>query len=156
MKSRIQIQHNVSSNTLIGDLPIKQILKEIKNGGDNLSKILKARNEGKGTLEYTKIKEKQLPSFIFNFTFTDNHLCNNNIIKSTGLMYLDIDGFTSYKELFRIKEELQSIPFIYAIWESLSQTGLSILIRVEGLTESNYDCFKAYIMNEYGYCKSSA
>ena len=151
MNSRIQIQYNVSSNTLIGDLSIKQILNEIKNGGDNLTKILRARKEGKGTPEYTRIKEKQLPSFIFNFTFADNTLWNDNIIQSTGLMYLDIDGFESYKELTSIKEELQSIPFIYAIWESLSQTGLGILIKVDGLTKDNYDYYKTYILNEYGY-----
>jgi hypothetical protein len=106
---------------------VDEILKTIKNGNEYLPLIEEARKIGKGNAEYDIIKTEKLPTFRFNFLFKDS-VSNKNIIAPTGLIYLDADN-------------IDWIPFnkyVYASWKSLSNSGYSILVKVDGLTQDNF------------------
>jgi hypothetical protein len=108
-------------------ISLDNVLSIIKNGDDNLPLIKTARVYGKGNSLYDDIKTKLLPTFRFNFLFKGK-ANNQNIISSTGLIYLDVD-------------EVDSIPFsdyILASWKSLSYTGFGVLVKVDNLTIYNY------------------
>lgn len=57
---------------------------------------------------------------------------------STGFIYVDIDKFHSAEDTIAYKEKLKSNPYIYAMWISTSSLGLSILVKVTGLSKKNY------------------
>lgn len=106
---------------------VDEILETIKNGNEYLPIIEEARKIGKGNAEYDIIKTENLPTFRFNFLFKDS-VSNRNIIAPTGLIYLDADN-------------IDWIPFnkyVYASWKSLSNSGYSILVKVDGLTQDNF------------------
>lgn len=151
MKIQIQTQECVSSNQ-INDITIsiEQVLDLIETGSTitNQLHIATAREHGKGTVEYTRIKTHKLPSFLFNFNFGNGSLANKNIISSTGLFYADIDNVGS-GQIEHLKEELSNIPYVLAVWKSLSENGLSVLFKVSGLDTNNYNEFKDYILNTY-------
>lgn len=106
---------------------LHSILSLIKQGDSYRPHILKARTLGKGSMGYNKIKEEYLPTFRFNFHFRD-YAKNENIVTSTGLIYLDVD------DAYTVPDN----EYIFAKWKSLSGSGYGILVRVEGLSVENY------------------
>ncbi|MFC6097680.1 BT4734/BF3469 family protein [Flavobacterium qiangtangense] len=118
---------NVKSPQVIDNMNIDSFFTIIKNGDENISNIKKAREFGKGSDGYSKIKSTLLPTFRFNFQF--KHSANNaNIMASTGLIYIDIDN-------------VDFIPWsahTFAAWQSLSTKGYSILVKVENLNIHNF------------------
>jgi hypothetical protein len=147
----INYQNSVSSNAIDGEKPLSEILDLIKYGSTLTNTLIdKARTCGKGTTEYDEIKKKHLPAFLFNFKF-NKKLANDNITESTGLLYLDIDNIESEFTLSILQEEAKHIPYVMACWKSLSETGLSLLISVKGMTKANYYLFKAHFMYWYKY-----
>lgn len=110
------------------NVTIDVVLSTIKNGDSNLQTILDIRKLGKSSPDYQKIKATKLPTFRFNFKF-DGKATNETIIEPTGLIYIDVDGDTII--------DLTN-PYIYASWKSLSETGLGILVKVEGLSLKNF------------------
>lgn len=106
---------------------VDEILKTIKNGNEYLPTIEEARKIGKGNAGYDIIKTEKLPTFRFNFFFKDS-VSNKNIIAPTGLIYLDADNI----------DWIPFNPHIYASWKSLSNSGYSILVKVDGLTQDNF------------------
>lgn len=106
---------------------VSKILATIKYGDKNLPLIQNSRKHGKGSEEYVKIKTFYLPTVRFNFLF-DGYAKNENIIASTGLIYLDADNV----------DTIPNSEYIFAKWKSLSGLGYGILVRVEGLTKDNH------------------
>ena len=110
------------------NITIDEALSTIKNGDENLNTILDLRKLGKSSSLYADIKISKLPTFRFNFKF-NGKASNDNIIEPTGLLYLDVDGDTQIDT---------TNPYIFASWKSLSETGLGILVKVDGLTKDNF------------------
>ena len=108
-------------------LSIEDVLQIIKNGDEYLQIINTARLYGKGSAIYDNIKTNLLPSFRFNFLFEDS-ASNKNIIASTGLIYLDVDGV----------DTIPTNDYIFASWKSLSNKGYGLLVKVDNLTLDNY------------------
>ena len=108
-------------------IPIENILKIIKEGDDNIKQIKKAREFGKGTDAYDKIKKFSLPTFRFSFLF-DSYATNSNITASTGLIYIDADYV----------EAIPENEYVFAKWKSLSNKGYGILIKVANLKFDNF------------------
>jgi hypothetical protein len=145
MASKIYIntQKNVSTNIIDDKIDVSELFKKIKNGTDDYDDyITSARLFGKGHTMYDNIKINYLPAFIPNFLF-NNQLNNNNIIQATGLFYLDIDNI-ALEDLSIIKNNIIGNEIVFATWYSLSNKGLSILIKVENLTADNYNQFAKY------------
>lgn len=108
-------------------LTLDEVLQIIKNGDEYLQIINTARLYGKGSAIYDNIKTNTLPTFRFNFLFKDS-VSNKNIIDSTGLIYLDVDG----------SHFIPANDYIFASWKSLSNTGFGLLVKVDNLTINNY------------------
>ncbi len=109
-----------------GRKDIESVLYQILNGGKQKDLILEARATGKPSERYDEIKSI-LPTFTPNSTFIGSRH-GDNVEKLSGILYLDIDGFTEI--------ELKN-PLIFATWRSLSNTGRGILVKVKGMTPEN-------------------
>jgi len=70
---------------------------------------------------YKSIKNS-LPCITFLNTF-NNYVINENVVKSTGFMYLDIDNIAYI--------DIAKHSFVVAYWKSLSNNGYGILIKCE-------------------------
>ncbi|WP_298156182.1 BT4734/BF3469 family protein [Flavobacterium sp.] len=120
-------------------IPVDEVLNLIRNGDENLNLILLARSMGKGDKKYDTIKKKLLPSFRFNFLF-DSTASNANITSPTGLLYLDADQV----------DEVPQSPYVYASWKSLSNTGFSVLVKVENLSRFNFSDAYNHLSEQIG------
>lgn len=120
---------NIYDYTIAANTSAEVWLDMIRTGGEFLEQIKEARKFGRKTDEYNKIKGS-LPCICWNFNFRKSR-CNNNITVSSGLLYYDIDveGFA--------KESLDKDK-IHAAWSSLSNKGISLLVRVSGITPDNF------------------
>lgn len=118
---------NVKDSKVQGIVSLESVLQIIKEGNENLPLIKSTRLVGKSNPLYNTIKTTLLPTFRFNFLFNES-AANNNLTEPTGLIYLDVDNI----------DNIPDSPYILAKWKSLSNTGYSILIKVNGLTQENY------------------
>ncbi|GAA4314521.1 hypothetical protein GCM10023115_28320 [Pontixanthobacter gangjinensis] len=128
------------SPVVLKEVPVIKILNEIKTGGDNLDLLQKARQQGKGSCIYDKIKTQKLNTFSPNASFSRKRKASR-IKNLTGLVYLDIDGCTEI--------DYQN-PYIFATWLSLSATGRGVLIKIKGVTEDNFSSAYTSIAREIG------
>lgn len=120
---------NCKSPNVSKDVTIEEFFNMILTGDTiNTEIIQEIRTLGKQSDTYKRIKESQLPTFRFNFLFKIK-ANNHNVIKPTGLIYIDVDD--------SIDIDLSN-NLIYATWRSLSNTGRGILVKVDGLTLSNF------------------
>ena len=71
------------------------------------------------------------PNFIYNKEKADI-----NIVKPTGLMYIDIDFNETSKDQFN--PEILDKSKIYSYFKTFSGIGFGIIVQVDGLTKSNY------------------
>ncbi|MFH6947309.1 hypothetical protein ACHRV6_02355 [Flavobacterium sp. FlaQc-51] len=126
---RISTFENVHKPTVLKTISVEEILEKIKNGDSHLQTIKKAREIGKGNINYDFIKKNKLPTYRFNFTFKDYYAKNGNILAPTGLIYLDADD----------TDVIPESNYVFAKWKSLSNTGYGVLVKVENLTKANYE-----------------
>lgn len=125
---------NVKNSFIDKNVTIDEVLSTIKNGDSNLQTILYIRKLGKSSPLYQNIKTSKLPTFRFNFKFSGK-ASNGSIDMPTGLIYIDVDDTTDI--------DLTN-PYIFACWKSLSETGLGILVKVDGLSLTNFkDTYQA-------------
>lgn len=130
-----------SSSNVLGTLTNQEFLDKIKYGDENLDNINLAReNYFVDEVKYVHIKKNLLPCYALNFTF-DQFRRNNNIINSTGCIYIDIDGSTDI--------DLTN-PLIYSTWISLSGNGRGALVKVDNLTQENFSINYQLISKELG------
>lgn len=131
---------NIKSPYVKETIDINIIFDMIKNGTDKSELINVARNAGKGTELYNQIKEEMIPTARFNFNF-NGKVSDKNIRCATGLIFIDVDD--------TIEIDLTN-QLIFACWKSISNKGLSILVKVTGLTSSNFSNTYLEISNQLG------
>lgn len=115
-----------SSGTVVSDtLHITEVLLQIQSGkySDTVSKC---REIGKGNSEYDRLK-RTLPLTNFKVTYNGKR-SKDNISGITGFIYIDLDWVTEYTPN----------NMVYACWKSISGQGYSILVKADGLSQSNY------------------
>lgn len=115
-----------SSGTVVSDtLHITEVLLQIQSGkySDTVSKC---REIGKGNSEYDRLK-RTLPLTNFKVTYNGKR-SKDNISGITGFIYIDLDWVTEYTPN----------NMVYACWKSVSGQGYSILVKADGLSQSNY------------------
>ncbi|GAA4282288.1 BT4734/BF3469 family protein [Gaetbulibacter aestuarii] len=117
-----------NSSKVLGSISIQEYLNKIQNGDDNLNYIKKARDLYFDKASYSKIKINKLPCYTLNFTF-NKYRWDENIIDSTGFIYIDIDGQTEIN---------LSHTLLYASWISLSGKGRGALVKVKNLNPNNF------------------
>lgn len=114
----------------------------IKTGDhDYINNILSARKADKGSEEYDALKIS-VPVANHNFIFGRKRE-NKYLLRPTGLLYLDID-IPSF-DINSLNKEL-----IHAYWKSFGGNGFSIIVKVEGLTEDNFNDTYQYIVEKLG------
>jgi hypothetical protein len=124
---KIATYQNSKSYNPIGEMPISEIFKKIKDGGYETPVINTLRLYEKGSEIYDSLKNNALPTYRFNFS-TNGPASNANLGAPTGLIYLDVDNI----------ESISNNSFVYASWKSPSKTGYAVLVKVEGLTLLNF------------------
>lgn len=122
---------NIKTPNVRNKIDIYTFIDSISNCNDDqiLLNIEKARyyhQKGNKT-RYDEIKE-QIPCFTLNFEF-DKYKKNDNIIGSTGFIYIDVDKNTNID---------LSNEMIFASWRSLSNTGRGILVKADGINPINF------------------
>ena len=123
---------NVKSSVIDSSITFEEYINQIKNGFD-VNKILMARAVGKGTAEYTTLKEKR-EAVLFNFNFIDRRR-NKNITKHTGLLFFDIDDKT-----FDINSIDKSNFCV--IHNSFGGNGYTLIVKTKDISYHNHTSFK--------------
>ncbi|MDV3594796.1 hypothetical protein CMU77_01970 [Elizabethkingia anophelis] len=97
---------------------------------EHIDQVEHARLLDRKSPEYGKIKRNELPAISIGFSFSNGYINGENISSPTGYLYLDVDNTTEND--LEIRKD-----YVSAYWKSLSNTGISIIVKVEGLTTSN-------------------
>jgi hypothetical protein len=108
--------------------------------GSSYSNLITQAREG--NLDYKETKRKKLPCVTYNFLFNE-YRADNNIISSTGLMYIDVDDPT-------FKLDLIDKSKVLAFYKSFGGLGCGIVIKISGLTTKNFRTNYEHIANELG------
>lgn len=120
---------------------IEEIVNFIKNPPlEHANMVNKARSLDKKSNEYSNIKRDKLPAVSIAFNFSSNYIKGENVDSPTGYLYLDVDGKTELD--FEI-----NTTYICAYWRSLSNTGVTLVVKAEGLTAENLKSATAKIAN---------
>ena len=120
-------------------LTINDALLAIKNGFlytpqgvFNLSfKVNEARKAGKNTNTYTTNKTKHIPCVTWAADFAGNRKKDGDF-KFSNAIYFDVDEFLPNQTLEQAKKDIASIPYVKAVWKSLSGKGLGGIIYADG------------------------
>ncbi|WP_185286426.1 BT4734/BF3469 family protein [Chryseobacterium indologenes] len=129
----INIIKACTNRTITGEFKsIKEVVEFIKSPNkEHLELIQKARALDRKSKEYTDIKINKLPAITINFNFTNRYVTGKNVSESTGYLYIDVDGLT--------EEDLEiNTTYVCAYWRSLSNQGITIIVKTEGLTADNF------------------
>ena len=122
------------------------ILSRIKEGKSK-ELIEKIRKEKDKELR-NKIKQ-QLPAICFSGEFSDRK--DKSILKHSGIICLDFDGFKSKKELLNKKQEIKNDVHTHSVFISPSGNGLKVLVKVP----SDIDNHVKYFMSLQDYYNCS-
>ncbi len=110
---------------------IEEIVNFIKNPPvEHINLVNQARSLNRKSTEYANIKRHKLPAVSMAFNFSKGYIKGKNIDSPTGYLYLDVDGKTELD--FEI-----NTTYVCACWRSLSNTGIALVVKVEGLTADN-------------------
>ena len=119
-----------------GTITISELLKKIKSENINVTfcrSFLK-----KGTQQYDEYKVNNIEAISAN-CFNSINYRNAKYFKSSGFIYVDIDNFESKKAAIEYRERIvNNLPFVYACWLSISEKGLSILVKVNKCNQPLY------------------
>lgn len=122
-----------TNRTITGSFQdIQEVVKFIRNPPQNHVKLVEyARSLERGSYKYQNIKKYKLPAISLNFSFSYGYLKGDNVSTPTGYLYIDIDSQT--------EQDLEiNTTYICAYWRSLSNTGLTLVVKVDGLTPDNF------------------
>lgn len=97
---------------------------------EHIELVQYARSLERGSEEYKSIKIKKLPAITINFNFSGRYIIGKNITDPTGYLYVDIDNITE-------KDLEINMAYVCAYWRSLSDTGLTLVVKATGLTQYN-------------------
>lgn len=120
---------------------IEEVVEFIKSPPiEHLELIQHARTLERGSDEYKAIKISKLPAISINFNFSDGYIIGKNVAESTGYLYIDVDNMT--------EQDLEiNTAYVCAYWRSLSNTGLTLVVKVDGLTPDNFKIATQEIAN---------
>jgi len=128
---------SIKNPKVVSTTSISNWLKSI-SFSEHSETITKARN---GDLDYDKTKAS-LPCVTYNFLYND-YKKDKNVISGTGYLYIDIDD-----EMFDVN--LLESNQVYSYYKSFGGNGYAIIVKVEGLTLSNFKCTYNCIVEKLG------
>ncbi|MET3537730.1 BT4734/BF3469 family protein [Chryseobacterium limigenitum] len=111
---------------------IEEVVNFIKSPPqEHIEYVGNARTLERKSKEYNYIKIHKLPAITINFSFSNNYISGKNVSNPTGYLYFDVDGMT--EQDFEI-----NTTYVCAYWRSLSDTGMTLVVKVDGLTPDNF------------------
>lgn len=111
---------------------IEEVVNFIKSPPqEHIQYVENARNLERKSKEYNYIKINKLPAITINFNFSNNYISGKNVLNPTGYLYFDVDGMT--EQDFEI-----NTTYVCAYWRSLSNTGMTLVVKVDGLAPNNF------------------
>lgn len=131
-----------TNRTITGSFQdIREIVEFIRNPPrEHLEQVEHARTLERSSKEYKTIKISKLPAVTINFNFSDNYIVGKNVAGSTGYLYIDVDNL--------IEQDLKiNTAYVCAYWRSLSDKGLTLVVKVDGLTPDNFKIATQEIAN---------
>lgn len=136
----LQTYANYKDYVVNNQITFNSWLDLIKTGDhDYINNIKSARNTSKGTEEYDALKLR-VPVANYNFIFSKKRE-NKYLLRPTGILYIDIDK--SFFDINSLNKHL-----IHAYWKSFGGNGYGIVVRVNGLTEDNFNDTYQYIVEK--------
>lgn len=119
---------------------VRLILERIKEGtGATKGLVQKIRLE-KRKPERNELK-KQLPAICFSGTF--NKRSDASLLKHSGLICLDFDGYEKQKELLHDKETISKNKYTFSVFISPSGNGLKVLVKIPADEENHTNYFNS-------------
>jgi len=113
--------------------------KETINILRNIKRLYVTTNNIVFKNEYDKLKST-LPAITWNGTFT-NVKSNDTFIKSSGLLYIDIDDTSFHIETLDLSK-------VYSYYKSVGGLGYSILVKVKDINKNNFKSTYISICND--------
>jgi len=138
MTENVTIFRNIVETATPFHRSIDVVLNRIKEGAtkDLVKRIRAEKNKS----ERNELK-KNLPAICFSGIFNKRN--DASIIKHSGIICLDFDGYEKKKELIMYKETLSRDPYVYAVFVSPSGNGLKVLIRIPSDPDNHINYFNA-------------
>jgi DNA-binding transcriptional MerR regulator len=118
--------------------PVYKILERIKDGSSK--DLVKRIRLEKNKTERNELK-KQLPAVCFSGVF--NKRVDSSIIKHSGLVCLDFDGYDKQKVLLQDKENLSKNKYVYSVFISPSGNGLKVLVKIPEDADNHINYFNS-------------
>jgi len=117
---------------------VDYVINRIREGKSK--DLVKKIREEKNKDERNKLK-KELPAICFSGEFTRRE--DNAIIRHSGFICLDFDGFEKKAEMLSKKEELMKDKYTYSVFISPSGDGLKLLVKIPADETNHKSYFKA-------------
>lgn len=138
MTSEITIFKNIKETATPFYRDVHAILNRIKEGATK--ELVKKIRLEKRKPERNELK-KQLPAICFSGTF--NKRTDSSLIKHSGLICLDFDGYTKQKELLQDKQTLSENKYVFSVFISPSGNGLKVLVKIPADAENHINYFNS-------------
>tara|TARA_R110000851_G_scaffold61717_2_gene142141 strand:- start:5018 stop:7429 length:2412 start_codon:yes stop_codon:yes gene_type:complete len=138
MTEKITIFKNIKSTEAPFHREVQVVLDRIKDGATK--KLVKQIRTTKDKSERNDLK-KLLPAICFSGTFTKRN--DASIVRHSGLICLDFDGYEKKKTLLEHKENLTKDPYTYSVFISPSGNGLKVLVKVPALPDNHIKFFNS-------------
>jgi hypothetical protein len=133
---RINTYNNLKRPIVESTIEITEWLEQIKQKNQYSDRILLARHNPE---VYDSIKGS-IPCVTYNFQY-NGYKNDENIIQSTGLIYIDIDSPEfNINTLDRKK--------VYSYYHSFGGDGYAVLVKVSGVTHDNFKVTYQYIVKD--------
>jgi len=135
----VTIFKNINETGKPYNISVEKALDRIRNGKSKqlLEKIREVSNK-----EERNLLKKNLPSVCFGGKFSSRS--DSALVKPSGLMSIDFDGFKSHEELTAKRFELEMDDYTYSCFTSPSGDGIKVLVRIPDTDSKGYkEYFKA-------------
>lgn len=136
-----KISHCTNRTIIDSFKNIGEVIEFIRNPPQEHVELVEyARSLKKGSSEYQNTKKYKLPAITINFSFSNGYIIGKNVSKPTGYLYFDVDGMT--------EQDLEiNTAYVCAYWRSLSNKGLTLVVKVDELTPDNFKIVTQEIAN---------
>jgi hypothetical protein len=114
------------------------LLNRIREGSSK-DLVKKIRAE-KDKTQRNKLKQS-LPAICFSGRFTKRN--DNSLVKHSGYICLDFDGYKTNKDMLQEKERLSKDKYVFSVFISPSGNGLKVLVKIPQDSENHKNYFNS-------------
>jgi hypothetical protein len=138
MSEKITVFKNITATSAGFHRSIDFVLDRIRKGNSKeLLSLIRLESEKEKRNEL----KKGLPSICFSGTFKNRSIAG--LIKASGVICLDFDGFEDAETLQTWRDTLTAWEYTYALFTSPSGDGLKLLVRIPAEAEKHKAYFDA-------------